>query len=337
MLIRKTTSADLPYLDAIFDTCRAYMKAEGNLDQWDDKYPTSEVVRACLPENHDYVCISDDGEVLGTFSIGSYEAEYDRMRDGVWNCSAPYVVIHRMAVLPGRGAGQFIFNWLLKTCPHIRLDTHENNQTMKHILNKLGFKRTGIVTYEGYGDRICFDYVSPELTSGKNNKTGKLMIRPATKDDLSRMDELFAAARSYMASYGNTTQWTDNFPNSTLIVPAIESGHAFVCCDQENGEVLGVYTLSHDEPAYQKLEGGVWSSDEPYVVIHRLACVPGRGVGKFIFRNVMAQYPYIRLDTHEHNMPMLHLMQVLNFKYCGQVFYSRPGGGWRVAYDWKKA
>lgn len=165
-----------------------------------------------------------------------------------------------------------------------------------------------------------------------------LKIRLATQNDFSRIDELYDGARSYMASYGNTTQWTNGFPNSATLVDALNKDEAFVCVDDSKDNlVVGVFVLSHDEPAYHQLDGQ-WSSNDDYVVIHRLAAMPGCGAGQFIFNEVMSKHNYIRIDTHKNNKPMIHIFEKLGFKYIGVVMYERPGGdGERVCYDYLKS
>ena len=160
MLIRPTTTSDLPFLDPLFAECRAYMRQEGNHSQWDENYPTAQVVADDIKQGTGYVCVDEHtGEVLATFALSDYEPEYDRLRDGAWHSSQPYVVVHRLAAKAGKGVGNFIFTYLIERYPHIRVDTHEHNQTMYHILEKYGFRHCGIVTYEGYGDRHCFDFI----------------------------------------------------------------------------------------------------------------------------------------------------------------------------------
>ncbi len=160
-----------------------------------------------------------------------------------------------------------------------------------------------------------------------------LQIREVTPNDFERIDELYDQARIFMASQGNATQWVNGFPNSSTLIPAMEKHQAFVCYDDADNTVVAVYVLADDESAYTQ-DTVKWNSDQPYVVIHRLAAQPGSGAGQFIFRHVMTNYAYIRVDTHENNKPMLHLMDKLGFKYTGTVFYDRPGGGTRVAYDY---
>lgn len=164
-----------------------------------------------------------------------------------------------------------------------------------------------------------------------------LAIRPATPADNAAIDHLYQQAREFMAAHGNPTQWTGNFPNAAILQDAMKAGNVFVCCEQqENGDspVVGVYALSTTEPAYDNLKGGKWQKDEPFVVIHRVATEQGKGVGSFIFREIQKQYPYIRIDTHEVNVPMRRMLEKIGFVYCGTVFYDRLGGGERVAYDY---
>lgn len=162
-----------------------------------------------------------------------------------------------------------------------------------------------------------------------------LTIRLACVEDLPRIDELFDQARAYMVSYGNTTQWTNGFPNSSTLQEPLAKGEAFVCCHESL--VVGVFVLSHEESVYHQLDGK-WSADRPYVVIHRLATAPGYGAGQFIFQEVLKQHDYIRVDTHKANKPMLHIMDKLGFKHIGDVVYERPGGdGVRICFDYLKA
>lgn len=331
MLIRKTLPEDLPLLDTIFDECRAYMTQEGNPTQWDENYPTSAVVAEDIKQGHGYVCLNDAGEVVASFALGDSEPEYERMREGSWHSDAPYIVVHRMGALPHQGAGQFIFAWLMARYPHIRIDTHAANKTMRHILEKLGFKRTGVVTYEGYGDRICFDYVAP----ARKHAPARLNFRKATAADLDRLDELFEGARQFMYAHNNFNQWMNGFPNQNDVKPALEAQELYVVVDEEHGdEIVGTFVLSDYEPVYDELQDGQWQSDQPYKVIHRMATVQGRGVGTFIFKLLMAQYPYLRIDTHQDNKPMHELATKLGFKRVGKVFYNSRNAGWRECYDY---
>ena len=56
MEIRKATMEDLPRILALYEQARAFMKANGNPDQWGDNYPEPELVRQDIAGGHSYVC-----------------------------------------------------------------------------------------------------------------------------------------------------------------------------------------------------------------------------------------------------------------------------------------
>ena len=43
--------------------------------------------------------------------------------------------------------------------PHLRIDTHENNAVMQHLVEKHGFQRCGIIHLEDGAPRIAFERV----------------------------------------------------------------------------------------------------------------------------------------------------------------------------------
>lgn len=169
-----------------------------------------------------------------------------------------------------------------------------------------------------------------------------LSLRVATPADNERIDELFAQARAFMIAHGNPNQWQPGFPNAAMLQEAMAQKQAFVCLDDAvsdpKEQIVGVFTLSFSEPAYDNLQGGKWHGpNDHYAVIHRMACASGHGAGTFIMKKMQEQYDHIRIDTHKDNVPMCSLLRKLGFQYCGTVFYDRPGGGERVAFDWVKA
>ena len=72
--------------------------------------------------------------------------------------------MHRVAS-DGRIKGVFnrIFDFALKKMDelgifNIRIDTHEDNLTMRAILKKHGFKKCGLVNFKYGGERIAYQY-----------------------------------------------------------------------------------------------------------------------------------------------------------------------------------
>lgn len=69
MEIRSTEIKDLPLVMEIYDYARAFMRATGNTTQWIDGYPSEVLIRQEIEDGHSFVCIDEQGEILGTFVL----------------------------------------------------------------------------------------------------------------------------------------------------------------------------------------------------------------------------------------------------------------------------
>ncbi len=67
MKIRSTEIKDLPLVMEIYDYARAFMRATGNTTQWIDGYPSEALIRQEIEESHSFVCVGEQGEILGNF------------------------------------------------------------------------------------------------------------------------------------------------------------------------------------------------------------------------------------------------------------------------------
>ena len=93
-----------------------------------------------------------------------------------------------------------------------------------------------------------------------------MYVRPATESDLTRMLEVYAGARAFMAAHGNPDQWgADNWPPEALIRTDIKSGKSFVCLSgtepspPDCGNIVGVFYFDfgpEPEPDYRGITGG---------------------------------------------------------------------------------
>ena len=63
------------------------------------------------------------------------------------------------------------------------------------------------------------------------------MIRRARQTDFSRVCEIYAIARAFMARTGNAAQWGDSFPPEELLREDIRLGRLYVV--EEEGTVHG--------------------------------------------------------------------------------------------------
>ena len=61
-----------------------------------------------------------------------------------------------------------------------------------------------------------------------------ITIRKAKLTDLDQMMEIYAKAKRFMDSTGNTTQWKIGYPTRKMIQDDIENGYSFVCIGEDN-------------------------------------------------------------------------------------------------------
>lgn len=148
-------------------------------------------------------------------------------------------------------------------------------------------------------------------------------IRKTEMRDLSRVMEIYAHARAFMAAHGNPRQWGATcWPPETLIRQDIAAGHSYVCTDGD-GHVIGTFFFIFGkdiEPTYRTITDGAWLDGSPYGVVHRIASDGSRkGIGTFCLQWAYAQCGHLRIDTHGDNTVMQGLLDKLGFIRCGTI------------------
>ena len=149
--------ADLPRILEIYDIAKAYMRASGNPNQWNGAYPDPETLRTDIEKQQLYV-YKKDGRIHGVFMLLlEEEPTYAYIEDGSWREETPYGTIHRLA---GDGEVRGLFAKCVAFCekkvPYLRADTHFDNHTMQHLLEKNGFERRGIIYLKNGDPRIAY-------------------------------------------------------------------------------------------------------------------------------------------------------------------------------------
>jgi GNAT superfamily N-acetyltransferase len=131
-------------------------------------------------------------------------------------------------------------------------------------------------------------------------------------------------------------QWQNGYPDEQTIQTDIENGYAFVLV--ENTVIIAYAAIIFEkEPAYNEINGK-WLTNGDYAVIHRVATAAsskGKGIATYLFKVIedlcLEQNIYsIKVDTNFDNIPMLKILDKLNYTYCGEVFFS---GAPRRAYE----
>lgn len=161
-MIRRATEADLPRLAEIYDAARAYMRAEGNDQQWVNGYPSPAQLRADMAGGWLYAMTSDDGRIYGAFALVDADEPSYRVIEGAWASDAPYAAIHRIASDgSARGVMRQAVAFARRTYDHLRVDTHALNRTMQRAILREGFAYRGVIHLEDGAPRLAYDWVGP--------------------------------------------------------------------------------------------------------------------------------------------------------------------------------
>ena len=157
MNIRKSNMADVEEILRVFAYAREQMRLNGNPNQWVDNYPSREVVEKDITDGNSYV-LEEDGHICGTFAfILGADPTYSVIENGQWLNDESYGTIHRIA---SNGRAKGVFNQCLEFCQrhisNIRIDTHEDNLLMQHLIEKNGFQRCGIIYIKNGSPRIAY-------------------------------------------------------------------------------------------------------------------------------------------------------------------------------------
>lgn len=157
-----------------------------------------------------------------------------------------------------------------------------------------------------------------------------MKIRLSTKKDLPAIMKAIKHGR--MIQKQNNNQWSDDYPNETVILNDIKNQQGYVV--ESNQTIIGTFCLmSQPEPTYAKIDGA-WLNDYPYATIHRLASTGVvKGVADEVFNYAKTHFKQIRVDTHADNLIMRHIIiKKHDFIYCGIIQVA--DGTDRLAYHY---
>lgn len=157
MNFRLATLSDLDEMMNIFAYAREQMRLSGNPNQWGTTTPAREVMEEYIEKKQTYI-VYDENRILGTFVffIGE-DPTYNVIENGEWLNDMPYGVIHKIAKAPDcSGVLCEIISFCENKTANIRIDTHEDNKIMQHLLEKNGFTRCGIIYLENGSPRIAY-------------------------------------------------------------------------------------------------------------------------------------------------------------------------------------
>ena len=163
MEIRKSSLQDVPRMMEIYSYARKFMAEHGNPRQWGPRnWPPEDLIRRDIQAGNSYVCVNDEGRVIGTFYFvqgKDIEPTYSVIEDGAWLDNSPYGVVHRIAGDGSeKGIGSFCIQWAFRQCGHLRIDTHGDNTVMQNLVKKLGFAYCGVIhVVEDSDPRLAYE------------------------------------------------------------------------------------------------------------------------------------------------------------------------------------
>ena len=165
----------------------------------------------------------------------------------------------------------------------------------------------------------------------RDPERGRLSIRQTAREDLHELLRVYEAARKIMRESGNPDQWGNTHPPRELLEQDIADGTGYaVTCGER---IVAAFALiPGDDPTYRVIEGA-WLNDEPYAAVHRVGsdgtC---RGILEAVIRFAKEKgIRELRIDTHEDNHLMQHVVQKNGFRYCGIIHLLN--GEPRLAYQ----
>ncbi len=156
--ILQAEKKDLPRTLEIYAHARAFMRKNGKESQWRDNFPPQELLLADIEAGNLYV-VKERERIHGVFAfIIGEDPAYAVIEQGGWLSDTEYGTLHRVA---GDGEAKGIFNRIVsfagRRSPHLRIDTHSDNQVMQHLITQNGFSRCGIIHVADGSPRIAYE------------------------------------------------------------------------------------------------------------------------------------------------------------------------------------
>lgn len=145
MIIQNAKKCDIPYILALYDDARSYMRKNNNHLQWINGYPNYDIVLQDIDNNNLYVML-EHGDIVGVFAfIEGIDPSYNYI-EGKWLNNEEYGTIHRIASsFKVKGILKEAVDFAFRKVSNVRIDTHEANIPMQNALKKENFTKCGII------------------------------------------------------------------------------------------------------------------------------------------------------------------------------------------------
>ncbi|WP_455050928.1 N-acetyltransferase [Hoylesella nanceiensis] len=159
-MIRKAIESDLLEIKNIVDKARELMKSSGNINQWVDGYPSSEVLLSDIRSGNAYLLLRENKAVAYFAMIDGPDPTYNLITKGSWLNDDSYGVLHRVAS-SGEAKGVFkeILLYASEHYSNIRIDTHHDNKIMQRLLEQNGFVYCGVIFLGDGSPRLAYQRI----------------------------------------------------------------------------------------------------------------------------------------------------------------------------------
>lgn len=214
------------------------------------------------------------------------------------------------------------FGWIDSTCKRL---------PDGRIAQRLSPRRKGSHWTELNKQRCRDLFVRGLMTqAGWRSLPADYHLRLATSADLASAWDIIVQAKAQMLREGRK-QWDDRYPTKALLESDLAHQQGYVLTDNDIVVAYGAVVFD-GEPAYEQLEGQ-WLSQQPYVVVHRLAVAQiaqGRGAARAFLAAVQQMaleqgVHSFRIDTKSDNIAMLRVIEHCGFSFCGYITYQHNG------------
>lgn len=167
--IKLLTTTNMEDILKITDENKLYLKQHG-IDQWQNGYPNEQSFLEDIKQQSLYGLFEED-ILLGFFML-SFEREpsYTTIVDGSWKQEGSYGVLHRVCLSnqsKGKGYAQKLIKFseieaLKRDINALRIDTHEDNNSMRKLLDVMNFEYCGKIALLDGSIRLAFEKILPE-------------------------------------------------------------------------------------------------------------------------------------------------------------------------------
>lgn len=149
----------------LMDRCKRALEAQ-DIFQWDDVYPTRQVVEADVRRGALYVLEDDDGQCLASVVLD--DAQADEYASLAWAGEEPALVVHRLCVDPkvqGQGHAHRLMEFAELHAARsgyasVRLDAYTGNPRSVGLYRRRGYREVGQIHFPRRGLPFwCFELI----------------------------------------------------------------------------------------------------------------------------------------------------------------------------------